>query len=265
MRQFDCPVPYPDGSAARRRPVAGVERAELRREQCRAGSPAHRRLAEEAAVAREAGPPVRRWDAPLPAQERQAVGPRVRAPASPRDAHAVPAAAQAQVTLAGVPRAASAEAEELAGLARAAAVPAERSEEPAALVPQAAAEVAVARDAQPAAAEAEPWDVAAEAAPGVVLRREAAEAARGVVLRREAAEAARGAVLPQEAAEAALGLPLPAAASALPSAAASACRRGRALPFALAQRRSVRPRRAMRSLQIASPSWRSWQAAGDEV
>jgi hypothetical protein len=46
---------------------------------------------------------------------------------------------------------------------------------------------------------------------------------------------------------------------------ASAYRRDRALLFALAPRRSVRPRHAMQCLQIASPSARSWRAAGDEV
>jgi hypothetical protein len=64
---------------------------------------------------------------------------------------------------------------------------------------------------------------------------------------------------------AALERPSPAAASALPSAAASACRRDRALPVVPARRQSARPRRATRSLQIASPLAQSWRAAGDEV
>jgi hypothetical protein len=64
---------------------------------------------------------------------------------------------------------------------------------------------------------------------------------------------------------AALERPSPAAASALPSAAASACRPDRALPFVPARRQSARPRRATRSLQIASPLAQSWRAAGDEV
>ncbi len=50
-----------------------------------------------------------------------------------------------------------------------------------------------------------------------------------------------------------------------PSAAASVCRRGRLLPVVPAPRPAARSRHALQSLQTASPSWRSWQAARDEV
>ena len=129
----------------------------------------------------------------------------------------------------------------------------------------AGAVVAEAPDVQPEAAAgpsaaraAGRW--AAEAARDGARRR-AAVAAPDVAWR-EVAEAPDvalrevGAVRPSPAA---------AVASALPSAAASACRRDRVLPVAPGPRQWARPRRAMRSLQIASPLAQSWQAAGDEV
>jgi len=105
--------------------------------------------------------------------------------------------------------------------------------------------------------EAAVRDARLEAAAGVAEPSAVREAVRwAVAVERDAA--------PRQAAVRAVR-PSPAAASALPSAAASACRRDRALPFAPAPRRWARPRRAMRSLQIASPLAQSWQAAGDEV
>src|SRR5581483_7389769 len=90
--------------------------------------------------------------------------------------------------------------------------------------------VAEAQDAQPAAAT---------------------EAARDAAGPREAAVG--GPDVAQREAEAARPCPGAAAASALPSAAASACRRDRALPVAPGPRQWGHPRHAMRSLQIASP------------
>jgi hypothetical protein len=191
-------------------------------------------------------PAGRHWDAPfLPAV---AEASRPLAVADGRDLHqawaqALPSAAHAAAPAQALPADGRAAVQEAAvGLARAAAAPEAGSAAPAASVRQVAAAEAAARDAPPEAAGAAELSGAREAA------RWAARAAPDAVRRREARP-----------------WPAAAAASALPSVAASACRRDRALPFAPGPRRAARPQRAMRSLQIASPLAQSWQAAGDEV
>ena len=99
-----------------------------------------------------------------------------------------------------------------------------------------------------------------DAQPGVAAEAAGPSAVQEAVAAPDVGRPEAEAVRPLPAAAAASALPL-----AFPWAAASACRRDRALPVAPGLRQWGRPRHAMRSLQIASPLAQSWQAAGDEV
>ena len=182
-----------------------------------------------------------------------------RGPAFPRDAHeAVSAQRSAEPAASEQPVAAAGAAERDAPPGAVVVGAAERDARPGA-ARVGAAEVAASRDAPPGVVEvgAAARDARPEAAAEVELPvvaaglRWAVEAVRDEAPRREAVRAA--------------ARPSAAAAWALPSAAALACRRDRVLPSAPEPQRWARPRHTMRSLQIALPSAQSWQAAGDEV
>jgi hypothetical protein len=166
-----------------------------------------------------------------------------RGPAFPRDAHeAVSAQRSAEPAASEQPVAAAGAAERDAPPGAVVVGAAERDARPGVV------EVGVAeRDARPEAAAAAEVELPVVAA-GL---RWAVEAVQDEAPRREAVRAA--------------ARPSAAAAWALPSAAALACRRDRVLPSAPEPQRWARPRHTMRSLQIALPSAQSWQAAGDEV